>query len=168
MNRRCGFGWNELPRGSVQCPPLEPTSFTSIHNFITLLHKFMVASSDRMVCCRMLVYHEDSMARKEPWPKQLAFQFNQTRNCARNQRNPAESEIPNPGVTWNSKTKFKRCVWRKDCKAHRTAMTYVDAKANLNLNSHAMNRILGCKAENSETGPADTCDLKFSKSWSED
>lgn len=42
-------------------------------------------------------------------------------------------------------------------------MTDVNAKANLNLNSHAMNRILGCKTENSETGPADTCDLKFSK-----
>ena len=41
-------------------------------------------------------------------------------------------------------------------------MTCVNVKANLNSNSHAMNWILGCKTENSDTGPADACDLKFS------
>ena len=42
-------------------------------------------------------------------------------------------------------------------------MTDLNAKTYLDLNSHAMNWILGCKCENSDTGPPDVCNLKFSK-----
>lgn len=95
-------------------------------------------SSDRIVRCWMpgpvtrIIWFTSI-----PWPKQLAFQFDWTRNCARNQRKPTENGIPiEAHRRMKTQNQIQRLrVWRKNRTSCRTKI-HTWMRKHINICTH--------------------------------